>query len=676
MIDEVALNKSMLREKIFKTVRATTLFIVLTLATVSCNKIDNDVPGVNDYPEHKGPFPELFYALTALNDHVKGITPLVSSQIAGHKLTIDSQSEDIGEDSTIIKVCFDLVESYDSIVGPLWVARGQLSRNNFTSGIDWTLYTVMQYIMDRVYTQENILNYEALIDGFKFGSSAHFPGAVDPPDNPDETYSVKIQGSYLKTYGHLTMHAERPARKPTGTYLAPGTIATLTVPFSLVGKGYQIRVGAHSWDMSNRPIVKRLDRSSLVYNINSTEVKVANPLGGGIYIEVPYLADAGIVDVKIKNAVRSPYFSMKSFHNTSLSEWRNIESKHQAPWADFQSDKFMMQVPTSWIYDLQDPVTLMENWDKAMDAMNDLMGYPHIRGKETMYPQVDVIFRVPYHAPGYPSINATYDPTRDYGGYHDYHLVTGPQNAKYYEFHEQGHAYLFTKFPGETESNVNLLHVPVWHRKFGYSLDEAFRNSMDRDIAYLTLDNTAVCWMMCQNFKEKKPMEKLEKQYQLKGHAKFVEIARLYGWEVLGDYWKSFNEDYENGISSATDIDKLLLRLSKSVSVDITPLFHFWGVPPVYPDALKTGIVSENLPESAKIYDTLVKYKSLVPEKKTNYQDFAFSWWGHQPDSNGYTTEKDHAILWSTYNEDYALQIGNNVQDIIDHYFPNGRPPE
>jgi hypothetical protein len=218
--------------------------------------------------------------------------------------------------------------------------------------------------------------------------------------------------------------------------------------------------------------------------------------------------------------------------------------------------------------------------------------------------------------------------------------------------------------------------VAVWHQKFGYSLDKAFRNSMDKDIAYRTLDNTAVCWMMCLNFKEKKPMEQLEKQYQLKGHAKFVEITRLYGWEVLGDYWKSFNEDYENGLSSATDIDNLLLRLSKSVNVDITPLFHFWGVQPVKADDVKTGIISENLPASAKVYDTLVKYKSLVPEEKTNYQDFALSWWGHQPDSDGYMTEKDHAMLWSTYNEDYALLIRNNVQEIIDLYFPYGRPLE
>jgi hypothetical protein len=33
-------------------------------------------------------------------------------------------------------------------------------------------------------------------------------------------------------------------------------------------------------------------------------------------------------------------------------------------------------------------------------------------------------------------------------------------------------------------------------------------------------------------------------------------------------------------------------------------------------------------------------------------------------------------MLWSTYDEDYALLVRINVQDIIDLYFPIGRPQE
>jgi len=375
---------------------------------------------------------------------------------------------------------------------------------------------------------------------------------------------------------------------------------------------------------------------------------------------------------------RSPYFSAKPFHRTSLAEWQNVERRHKAPWADFQSEKFMMQVPTSWIFKLDDPVALMKNWDAAMDAMNDLMGLPRLWGKETMYLQVDLQNRARVFAPGYPTVNDRYDPRREYDGYVDHYLVRGPQFAPDYVFHEQGHAYLFVKFRGEMESTVNLLHVAVWHQKFGYSLDEAFRGSRNfNKNKHRTLDNTAVTWMTSLNFVNKKPMHAGEKAYQLKGHAKFVDIARLFGWKVLGDFWKSWNQDREAGrpwSKHGTDIDKLSLRLSQKAGVDLTPLLHFWGTPPRDAKALKAAVGAEKLPPSAKVYDALVHYKSLVPKNNEAFRDFALKWWGKQPSAKGYWTEREHARQWEEFNEDTSTQIKKTVQDMVDEYFSAGRP--
>jgi len=645
---------------------------------------------------------ELLSALNALNDHITGASPLDAGQIEAHKLTIDAHRELFGRDDTVIATCFDLVATYDDVIGPLWVARGQFDRRTVTNDIDWTIYNVMQYIMDYSYTEENVSRYQYLFDGFKFGSSANFPGAVAPPADPNHVHTATINASYPRTFGHPVMHAERPARKPTGTYLAPGTIATVTVPPSIVGKDYQIRVGAHSWDLSIRPWVRRLDRCTLAYDIDSTEVRVASPLGGGIYIEVPYLANAGIVEVRIKNAVRSPYFSAKSFHTTTLSEWWNSERHFQAPWADFQSEKFMMQVPTSWIYDLDDPVTLMQDWDRAMDAMNDLMGYPHDRGRETMYTQVDVLFRSSVYAPGYPSVNVKYDPTRDYGGNYGHHLLRGPQHAPSYLFHEEGHGYLFVKFPGEMESTVNLLHVAVWNRAFGYDLDYAFAASRGyQDNPHRTLDNTAVAWMTTFNFSPREvPMAEAEKAYQLKGHAKFVDIARLFGWEVLDAFWYSINVDYENGIHwsrHGSDIDDLILRWCECAGVDLRPLFHFWGTPPVDAEALGAAVAAGNLPASRAIYDALVHYRSLVPTDNRAFQAFALNWWGHEPRITGYWTEREHTRQWDNtsywqdngweycgtdvdqadgeiYTEATCARIRDVIDRLLETYFPNGPP--
>ena len=61
------------------------------------------------------------------------------------------------------------------------------------------------------------------------------------PDGSNPYFDINADG---------TNHALRP----TGLYLAPGSIATVTVPNSLVGQDYYIRVGSHEWDLGIRGI--------------------------------------------------------------------------------------------------------------------------------------------------------------------------------------------------------------------------------------------------------------------------------------------------------------------------------------------------------------------------------------------------------------------------------------
>ena len=527
-----------------------------------------------------------------LKDHINGIINLTAAEIEQYKLDLDSVAPRFPESAATITALLDLVTAYDTSTnatrkGPLWVARSLPKRDAVINDLPWTMFNVMQNIMDRIYTRETVAAHEALLGGFKFGSSANFPGPCAPPANPGNTHTATLSASYPNTFGRKTL-ADGPftfARKPTGTYLAPGTIVTVTVPPSMVGTGYRIRVGCHSPDFGAKPDIKRLDRVTRTFDITALQTKVANPLGGGIYLEVPWLANAGVVTVDITGAVRSPYFSAKSFHTTTPAEWL-VERSHPGPWADFQSEKFMMQVPKTWISAMPDPTQLMADWDAAMDAMHDLLGYPRIRGKESLYPQVDLLLKNSVYAPGYPSVNTTYSPTGNYNGYASSHLVRGPVNAPYYEFHELGHGYLFPKFGGESESTVNLLHVAVVNRKFGKSLDEGLRKSMGGNNPYQTLDTTAMAWMCVFNFSPREvPMDTAEKAYQLKGHAKFVDIAGIYGWEVLDDFWRGMQVDDENNTSYSTSDDSLMLRLCRSVGFDIRPLFHFWGIHPQNPAA-------------------------------------------------------------------------------------------
>jgi hypothetical protein len=189
-------------------------------------------------------------------------------------------------------------------------------------------------------------------------------------------------------------------------------------------------------------------------------------------------------------------------------------------------------------------------------------------------------------------------------------------------------------------------------------------------------------------------MAKSEKAYQLAGHAKFVDIARLFGWRVLNDFWYSINQDYENGADWAktgSPTDKITLRLCEKAGVDLRPLLHFWGIHPENATTLSNSIFAKRLPASAKIYDALVRYKGLVPKDNAAFRDFALKWYGKQPSVDGYHTESEHARQWDStphldkwpnperpngemYTGASAADIQATVQEIVSRYFPNGRP--
>ena len=75
--------------------------------------------------------------------------------------------------------------------------------------------------------------------------------------------------------------------------------------------------------------------------------------------------------VQLTNVVPAPYFAATSLEQTTLQEWTDTERLHPGPWADFETDKFMMTLPTSWIYSYADPLTQLQDWDLAMEAVSE-----------------------------------------------------------------------------------------------------------------------------------------------------------------------------------------------------------------------------------------------------------------------------------------------------------------
>jgi hypothetical protein len=112
-------------------------------------------------------------------------------------------------------------------------------------------------------------------------------------------------------------------------------------------------------------------------------------------------------------------------------------------------------------------------------------------------------------------------------------------------------------------------------------------------------------WMVTPNFRAGNPMDisnttKDEVRYQQRGYAKYVEMAALFGWEMIDSFYKKENLDFiaQTPTDGLTNVDSRILRFSRTAGVDIRPLIHFWGVQPKNAAVLKSRLDAENLQAS------------------------------------------------------------------------------
>jgi len=574
--------------------------------------------------------------LEQLSDHLDKEQELSPEELSALEAGFIENAPAVSEDIQLVTRSFELISKYDEDHDPLFLndkTRGGFSRTD-KSGLELehVIFQLQQAILDHGYHLERIKADHNELEAKAFLCANFFPGEVAPPEDSRKVYTIQIDASQLPPDGAPLTTDDAPARRCTGWYVAPGTIAELKVPADLVDKGYAIRVGAHTWDLAKKPVIKRLDRVSLVYPIEEDRILIANPLGGGVYLEVPPNADAGVCEIYARNIVEAPFYSARSFHKTTLEEWLKTEREKSAPWADFESERFMMQVPTSWITKFKSPDTLTADYDKCMDLISEITGRPKIRSKVVLYHQIDVIMRGGAFFPGYPQSNYNWDPLKEENGNKDHWFLKGPQFAKYELFHEMGHMERITKFKGETEALVNFLYVYVHNRGFGVDLDTAFSRSRG-GADEITIEVAAVDRMITETFRNGESRNTTnrpgdEVKYQHRGYGHYADIAKLFGWEPLLRFAAEDHENYRQGEgypSNPNDdpTDNRILRFSIAADADLRPLFQFWGIYPDDESALARAIKKANLKPSIAVYERLKHYRTLLPRSRGDFKEHA-----------------------------------------------------
>ena len=625
-------------------------------------------------------------ALIDLQNHINSNNILTESELLEIRDILLTQSQCL-PDENIILLAKSVIEDYDNIIGPLFSTPSTV--NGFSKdpviapglGLERAMVALQQGLLDAVMTPEVYAEYPEHIDGWQYNTSYTFPGYVEPPADPSVSHSVLIRANfadpdganpYFDINGDNTNHALRP----TGLYLAPGSIATVTVPISLVDQDYYVRVGSHEWDLTNRDQFKRLDRITKKFPINDTTIEVFNPFGGAISILVPYGADQGIVEVSVTNGVECPFFSLKSFYETPDF---NAELSKPGPWAVFETDNVMFSIYSNSIVPGQyDLMQALLDWDTALQGVNSIMARDIVSDKHNMYMLPDVNIRSSAFSIGYPMSNSPLDwYPADYPFF-----LNGPGPDDEVNFHESGHALAMTKFPGEVEALVNFPYIMALNYGLNEDLNEAVKYSFVPNT--FDIDRTATHRMVSNTFGAERDISNTtndEVRYQHRGYGHYFEIVNILDWCPLRNFWKQEYIDFENGIDygiNNQDIDSRILRMSAAAQVDLRPLFHVFGILPQDSIALQNALDQIDIVPSQTIYNRLQDYFMLIPENNVAFVDYALFVYPNLF-TDGPTATPDYGVGWHyqkslSYNAAEAQERTDILQDIIDLYYPNGEP--
>lgn len=536
---------------------------------------------------------------------------------------------------------------------------------------------IQQYIHDFQFTTENIDN----VVGIKFKFADVFPGKVKASAPRISNGQVAINGKHISLKNVRYAFDYDSAKRPTGYYAAPGEIVTITIPNHLIDKGLEVQIGAHTGDLSTKQSQNRFNRVTKTFPLNKTSTRIASPFGGGIYIKIAQPSDLGWFDVAISGAVKSPYFRYIPGRETLIADWQKDILDRNVEWADIESEKYMMTLPWINLKGISDPSNLLTQWNKIMDAYNYVGGFPAEAKIKADYFIVDSMIPTPAFGIGYPQAfgnsQVPYTLEQNNGGYPTY--VLNPSFIKPYNFstavlfHEIGHSNSFPRVDSDTESVVHLYASYIYNKLYGFSIDEAFKYSFFQQ---MELNDAAIDWMVTHNFRNNIKMscdpllahlpdgECDEIRYQHRGHAKYSEIAKRFGWEFVHKMNKVFydknialnlNADETKSITT----DQLVEAASDANAINMAPLFHFWGYKPS--TELAEKLKAKYVPDG-RLFDMLNHYKTVVPKTAAELNTY-FNEFKTVVNNSVYTT---HISKYD--NENYFQQITNQIDYIINYY--------
>lgn len=372
-----------------------------------------------------------------------------------------------------------------------------------------------------------------------------FPGSVPADADIAKGVEIEVDMSVPKWHG-------------TGLYVPAGRVVTIRLDAEAAKRGLIAQVGCHTDRLWELNAWKRVPDVVCRVALNKETVEIASAFGGLLYIDNPKRGK-GTAEIVVDGAVRSPRFVLGT---TTPEEWRKTVRQAPGPWAELESGKVVVTVPSSEIRTLEDPTAALKFWDAISDAHAKLGSKPTERDSPWRY-VADVQISAGYMHSGYP-IMTHLDAASD--------MVSVEQlrGGCWGLLHELGHNSQESDwtFDGTVEVTCNLFALHAIDTLCTTKDGSRGHGGVDKPPSVRKHIETG------KDFQKWKADPFLALQF-------YIMLQDEFGWEtfqkVFAEY-QTLKKD-ERPRNDDEKRDQWMVRFSRACGKDLGPYFEAWGVP-------------------------------------------------------------------------------------------------
>lgn len=612
--------------------------------------------------------------LQALERHMKGDENYSDTQLDSLQDVFVANWDDDSYEPNATTI-LSYIETYSSTQGFVFTLKNNAESPENFGPLKFIQFQMEQWILDNRYGTASVEQMEGVV----FKEHERFPGSVKASAPRLSSADFTIDGGYQTDPGFY-LNDQEYVRRPTGYFVPAGELVTVTVPDEAIDQGLSLYVGATRKNLQEGwTEFRRFPRTSTTFDLDAKTITIANPFGGGIYIAIPDGTQLGNLTFEVSGAVKAPYYCTKEGYENSLSDFMAEISKAEVPYVDMESDNFMCTITQGMASTMTDPDSVMTIWDESFDAVNLALGRPQKRFRSeyiiqdrqnhaqftaapAAYPMSLEVYNYPYEAVSQQPV----DVESGTAWYND----TGTNEFHYIIFHEYGHLHNMPTLMVEQETNVHLPATAIYNLVMGESIDSAFVYAQNQRI---NLEEATFDWVFTPNFINgerigpeepyNNPWDQL--LYQSRGLVKLVDIAKMFGWEALGDinaYFYQYQIDNPDWSPYALGDDQFIRVASEVLGINMAPHFEFHGIIPS--DALVNEL--STMPVSEVIKERILHYRFHIP---ANNEEFTAVYNKVAPRVD----PQFHLPRWdawkSEYDEDYAKSVIDRIDVILNKYY-------